>query len=539
MPVLHVRTNGGAREIPFLAGACVRAILIANGLGVRSDCGGVGSCGHCRVQILSGEMPPPNSVEIRRLRPEQLNHGLRLACELFPTSDLTLWVPALAESVRWQLLAEDDLVAIEIPSDNEAGDGLGAAVDLGTTHIRVSVWDLGTQVRLGARMCLNPQLAFGSDVMTRLVAARGSSDAAAQISRLASQAIGGAIEQIVESAGRGSARLCQATIVGNTAMLALLSKQGCELLLKPEYWTREVDFQPATVADLKEDLRVGSSGAVSLIPSVAGFVGSDLLAGLLATELTKQAKPAMLIDFGTNSEMALWDGGTLWTTSAAGGPAFEGTGITCGMSAEEGAIFRVEDVGGYLQCDVIGYGAAKGVCGSGLVDVIACLLRRGALSRGGRFSHEISLAGFSICDNDGGVLLSPRDVDAFQRAKGAVGAGTADLLEKAGLEVRDIRRLCVCGAFGQHLNVPNAQAVGLVPQVPVEAVELWANSAIAGCELMLLSGARRSECGKLRAMAKNINLACEASFEKRFIDNLSLQPFEARRLEDKQCLMRS
>ena len=209
---------------------------------------------------------------------------------------------------------------------------------------------------------------------------------------------------------------------------------------------------------------------MEVIPPCAGFVGSDLLAGVLATRLTDQPG-GLLIDFGTNSEMALWDGDTLWVTSAAGGPAFESSQVQCGMPAEPGAIYRVDRQpdSGELQFQVIGGGEAKGICGSGLVDLIACLRGSGDLTRTGRFAPQGLKDGFVVRQSSPTLRLSHVDVDMFQRAKAAIGVGIKTLLARARMDAAELSRVCVCGVFGQHMNAGNAQAIGLLPEVPLRA----------------------------------------------------------------------
>ena len=202
---------------------------------------------------------------------------------------------------------------------------------------------------------------------------------------------------------------------------------------------------------------------MEVIPPCAGFVGSDLLAGVLATRLTDQPG-GLLIDFGTNSEMALWDGRTLWITSAAGGPAFETSQVQCGMAAEAGAIYRVDRQpdAAELQFRVIGEGQAKGLCGSGLIDLIACLRSTGKLTATGRFATDAK-EGFVIRRENPTIRLSLSDVDMFQRAKGAIGAGIKTLLATAKIKAAELRRICVGGVFGRYLNCRHAQAIGLLP----------------------------------------------------------------------------
>jgi uncharacterized 2Fe-2S/4Fe-4S cluster protein (DUF4445 family) len=530
MPYLRVRTEDGGREIPFTPGASLQDILARAGLPIRSGCGGMGICGLCLVRIEVGEVPPPTGNELRRLRPEQIRQGGRLACQVIPRRDVTLTIVSPPRSSPWRSVPAGDLGPCVPPRPErlevDSGKHLGVAVDLGTTHIRLTLWDLAKGVRLAGRTGLNPQSYFGSDVMTRLMAASASRESAEEIGRLARGAIGEALLDIAADEGCRLPEIGRVAIVGNTAMLALLVERNYSLLLKPAYWTGEIDCRPAETVSWCDQWGIDSHAAVEVVQPLAGFVGSDLLAGVLATRLTGQPAGALLIDIGTNSEIALWDGETLWVTSAAGGPAFEGCGISCGMSAEPGAIYRIKaqlPAPGF-RCEVIGGGRAQGICGSGLVDVIATLRKTGILNGTGRFIRDPSYDGLAVMEGQDDLSVTERDIDAFQRAKAAIGAGTKCLMEMAGMGLGDLQRICVCGAFGRFLNVPNAQSIGLLPVVPADGVELCGNSALAGCELLLFSRDKSGTLDALKRIARTINPAQAPGFEELFVENLYLRP---------------
>jgi uncharacterized 2Fe-2S/4Fe-4S cluster protein (DUF4445 family) len=262
---------------------------------------------------------------------------------------------------------------------------------------------------------------------------------------------------------------------------------------------------------------------VNLVKPLGGFVGSDLIAAVLAAGLREGQSPALLIDFGTNTEIALWDGTCFWVTSAAGGPAFEASGMACAVPADAGAIFRVR-AGSPLGFEVMGDGQPKGVCGSGLVDWIACLCRAGVLSSRGNLLPGHDAGALSLDGEKSGILLSKRDIDIFQRGKAAIAAGVQLLARRAGVACRDLRRIVTTGMFGRSLDVRNAQAIGLLPSIALERVEPYDNLALAGCELLLLSGQGEDEA--LRERARLVNLAQCEDFEEMFMQGLFLTPME-------------
>jgi uncharacterized 2Fe-2S/4Fe-4S cluster protein (DUF4445 family) len=270
---------------------------------------------------------------------------------------------------------------------------------------------------------------------------------------------------------------------------------------------------------LRWDLGAGCEALVRLIRPLGGFVGSDLLAAALAADLQKRESPALLVDFGTNTEMTLWDGETLWVTSAAGGPAFESSGIGCAIPADVGAIFRVR-AGTPLHFDVLGGGEPKGVCGSGLVDWVACLRRAEVLSnRGSLLDGDPSLGREASA-----ILLRKRDVDVFQRAKAAIGAGVQTLAHRAGIAGQDLRRIVTTGLFGRSLDVANAQSIGLLPSIDPKRVETYDDLALAGCEIVLTSSEGAQAVEALRGRTRLLNLARCAEFEELFVQSLFLAP---------------
>ena len=374
------------------------------------------------------------------------------------------------------------------------------------------------------RYALNPQMDFGADVMSRLVAASESQKGARALRRLAVKAIGEGLLDIAAREGINIQLVVRLVLVGNTAMLALLSGRNYELLLQPRHWMSAVDCLPDFTEPWAESWGIHSQSVIEVLPPLAGFIGSDLLAGVMATRLTESEDCGLLIDFGTNSEIALWDGQILRATSAAGGPAFEGCGISCGVPVESGAIYDVQVKDGIFDYSIIAGSKPSGICGSGLVDLIAGLVRSGLLNELGRWAATVPERGFELVPKDPGIVLTKRDVDMFQRAKAAIGAGIRVLLNQAGMGCEDLRRIFVGGAFGRFLNIENAQAIGLLPMVHSKRVELCGNIALAGCEEMLLSPGTIDGLKDLGSRTEIVNLSQCLDFEDHFLENLYLRP---------------
>jgi uncharacterized 2Fe-2S/4Fe-4S cluster protein (DUF4445 family) len=495
-------------------------------LRVRSGCRGNGLCGLCLVQIEAGEVSPPTANERLMLGALPLEQNVRLACQVMPQHDLSIKIINAAAKSNWRSLPPANVAQTPTRIQAVSRPGYGVAVDLGTTHISLTLLDLRQGVRITGRIGLNPQCLYGSDVMTRLVAIGESADAAVEMSRMAFDEIHAAILDICSRHGVNSREIVHLAVVGNTAMLAILTQTAPEALLRPESWTREMECPLRNPKSWVDTLGLHPQAVVDVVPPLAGFVGSDLLAGVLATRLVERPG-GLLIDFGTNSEIAFWDGNKLWATSAAGGPAFEGSGIPCGMPAESGAIrrFTPKQTSTEFDCLVVDDAEPKGICGSGLVDLIACLLRTGRLTRMGKFATPNG-DGFIVRASHPVIRLNVKDVDLFQRAKAAIGVGIRTLLTMANRNADQIERVCVCGAFGQYLDIENAQAIGLLPRTPPERVELCGNTALGGCELLLQAPEAWAELASLRKSAAIVNLAQVPDFDAAFMDCLYLKPLE-------------
>ncbi len=528
MPILTVKRADKDRQMPFLSGRSVRDILDETDLRVRSGCNGAGACGMCRIKVVGGNAGAPSVNELTNLGTRLLSQGVRLACQVKVERDMQIEILSPAPKSVWRSLDrgwnKTCIPGSQRASHPETAHPIGASVDLGTTHISISLLDIQTHGRLAGRRGLNPQSDSGTDVLTRLMSAQ-SDEHGEKLSRQVIQAIGEGLHDIGTREGIDLRRVERVVIVGNTAMLALLSGQNHHLLLQPRYWSESIECLPLETASWGANWGISSKAAIDVIAPLAGFVGSDLLSGVIATNLIEHGRGALLVDFGTNSEVALWDGNKLWATSAAGGPAFEGCGISCGMAAEPGAIYRVHisDTTGELAFDVVADAEPRGLCGSGMVDLLACLVRNGTLNNKGQFAPSVPAYGLPIRRDDLEIVLTKRDIDMFQRAKAAIGVAVKVLMTKAGMEYRELRRICIGGIFGQYLNIANAQQIGLLPAIIGLSIETSGNTALSGCEALLLSPDAKARLQEVRSNAVFVNLSSVAEFETLFLENLHLQ----------------
>ncbi len=527
MPTLTLLLRGERHRLDFEPGPSLRDILDGTDYRVRSACLGLGACGLCVVRVLAGNSGKATAAERLHLG-EVMASGLRLACQWWPSADATVELVSLAPPSEWRspplgLVSPEALARRpDRPPPPGIAHPLGAAVDLGTSHLTVAVCDLTSGRPLGLRFGRNPQGRYGADIVTRLLAAENP-ERAAELAAVARGAIGSALTDMTVREGLDPGRLGRVVIVGNTAMLALLANRNHGLLLQPAHWAAPVDCAPRDSDSWSHDWGIAPTAQVEVVPPLAGFVGSDLLAGLVASRLTEGEAPALLVDFGTNSEIALWTGEQLLVTAAAGGPAFEAGAGRCGMPAEAGAVYRVAfDADGQPRWGILGDDRARGLCGSGLVDLIAGLRRSGILTGTGRFAGGDEA--FALATGEPPLSLGWRDVDALQRAKGAIAAGVSILCAEAGVATGDLKRVVAAGLFGRYLNVANAQAIGMLPPVAAERIELAGNTALAGAVAMLLGRQAQESMEAARKGARLINLARVPAFDAAFLEHLYLKP---------------
>ncbi|MBI4995299.1 MAG: DUF4445 domain-containing protein [Rhodocyclales bacterium] len=526
---LTVQSGGTTTTLAVAPGLSVREALDATSLRVRAACGGTGSCGACTVRYVAGSASPPTVAEYTKLTAEERAEGIRLACQLRLDGDMEILLEHPAPPSPWKSIAPEDLLTIDARLSDLQAHIYGVAVDLGTTHIRVSLWDRKHGQRIATRCGPNPQASFGADVLNRLAAAR-KPEHARELARLARDAVIEAIhDMLARDVGEVTpmmAEIGHVVIAGNTAMLALLTGRGGEDLLDPENWQRAIDCVPGDDPDWQAAWHLPNA-RIEVLPPVAGFVGSDLIADFVATGFTEGPPGALLIDVGTNIEIALWDGKTVHVTSVPGGPAFESGGVAFGMPAEPGAICAVRRSDAGFDLDVIGGGEARGYCGSGLLDAVAAMLEVGILKPSGRFAIPCPAEGYRLDPANPRTAITGNAVDAFQRAKAAMAAAIRVLLAEAGMQRDRIGRLFVCGAFGRQLNGGHARAAGLLPPLPMARQWLFGDATLGGCEALLLRPETKPALTQLANCLRFINVTLVIWYEDAYIEELRLREVPA------------
>ena len=488
-------------HIDLLPGTPLRDRLFE--LGVEFPCGGALLCGTCRVRVISGNVPVTDEMREALSDPE-IAQGWRLGC--FARAD----GPVTIEVEQWTapvLTGQETLRA-------EPRDGFGIAIDLGTTTLAAQLVDLSSGEVLATETALNPQARHGADLMSRIGFDRTQPGVLRAL--------------ILEELGAMAARLSAAgtvrevLICGNTAMHHFFCGLAVDALAEAPFRTPYLGAMTFCAGDLGWVPDI--AGPVTFLPNIGGFVGSDILAGLIACGLIRQPALTAFADLGTNGEVAVGSSRGIVCASTAAGPAFEAGRIRLGMRAGAGAIDRVEWRDGALHCGVIGGAAPRGICGSGLVDAAAALAESGLVLPTGRMrdgAKEIALAE--------GVVLAQSDIRELQLAKGAIAAGALLLRDKLGAEKPAAFHLA--GAFGNYVRAGSAKRIGLLPEDSEVVAE--GNAALRGTRLLLLLPSSREALmtGTL-ARTEHVELGGEAAFQDAFAACMRLSPLAWDDLEE-------
>jgi uncharacterized 2Fe-2S/4Fe-4S cluster protein (DUF4445 family) len=475
--------------------------------GMELPCGGQGRCLKCRVRV-TGEVSEPTAREKALLTPAELAAGIRYACMAYALGEVTV-TPLEAPAQGDVILTEGIRRAV---SPDPWGQSHGLAIDIGTTTVAAYLHRLSDGALLATAARRNPQAAFGADVTTRLDRAMAGEDAA--LAKVIQNCIAELLLETCAQANLPPEAVDCAVLTGNTSMLYLLTaRPPASIALFPfDADCLFGQFMPPETVGLP-------AGVKTYLPRcISAYVGADITTALLAAGYDQPMEaPRLLLDIGTNGEMALAVGERLLCCATAAGPAFEGAGIASGMPARDGAIHRVWVENGAPACAVLGDMPARGLCGSGLLDLIATLLDLGILDETGRLDGDAyTLPGTAI-------TLTQADVRAVQLAKAAIAAGVDALLHAAGLAPADVSALDIAGGFGSRLNPRSAARIGLIPAALADKAHILGNAAGAGAGLLLQSRALLHQSEALPARATVIPLASDPYFMDQFVERMGFE----------------
>ena len=472
-------------------------VLLCAGLSHDRPCGGRGVCGKCAVRA-EGELSPMSESEKARLGEAMCAQGYRLACVAHALGATFIYYNI--DHANMQGVTKGFLKKF-LHCPPEGNHGTGLAVDIGTTTVAAYLYSLSDGRQLGALCRTNPQREYGADVISRVDYALhgGLRILAARIVRC--------IDEMEEklctmaSAPKPHARV----ITGNTAMLHFLTSTD----------PSPMAAAPFIIKRAFGELVQAEAHTTYLPRCISAFIGADITSALLASGLCHEGgKTALLMDIGTNGEMALLHDGKLICCSTAAGPALEGAGISCGAMAVDGAIDRVTVENGKLSCHLIGDRQdikPVGLCGTGLIDAVASLLEIEELDETGYMEEDADI---------GGCTLTRTDIRQVQLAKAAIRAGLETLLSEAGVSYDDIDEVALAGGFGSYLHPETCAAIGLIPKELIGKIHVLGNAAGSGAAMMLLSGEERAFSEQIAQGARVIDLSTNATFMQRYVEEM-------------------
>lgn len=522
MPTLTIQSKNGISSLEVPAGISLLEALRRHAAEpVHAPCGGNGRCGRCLMDI-RGAVSRPAPEELALLAPGE---SRRLACMTVIEGDCSV----LLNEAPQKTALESNTRAFAPDLQRQ---GLGAAVDIGTTTVVVYLYQLETGERLAVSSAENAQRSFGADVLSRIQYAMENPQGLDTLTQRIRTQLNQLTGQALSSCGKSAQELSHFSIAGNTVMLHLLSGLDPSPIAAAPFTPRSLFGRSLSAQSL--GLNAGAKAQAYLMPCISGYVGGDITAGLCAVRAVDEDGAILFVDIGTNGEMALGGKDGLLCCATAAGPAFEGGCISCGMSAIPGAVDRVWLEDGKLCFSVIGEIPAQGLCGSGLLDLAAALLDVGVVdetgrllppeeapeSYSGRIVREESGSAFYLTER---VRLTGKDLRQLQLAKAAVAAGIQTLMDCAGVAASDISKLYLAGGFGSWLRPESAARLGLFPAELLEKLQTVGNSAGAGAADILLSSKARQCLEKTLEKCRYIELSLNAGFNEKFIDCMSFE----------------
>ncbi len=394
--------------------------------------------------------------------------------------------------------------------------GFGAAIDIGTTTIAAYLYDYKSGDCVGIKSIINPQVSFGVDVISRIKYCRDNDGGLGELHDAIAKGLNEIINQLCAENGTKPSQILKISVTGNTTMLCLIGK---------------VDPSPMGVSPFPmpfgfgnivraADIGLEFDADVYLTHCMSAFVGGDIVSAVLSSGM-RQQDVSLLLDIGTNGEVALHTHGRILSTSTAAGPAFEGSELSCGMAAVAGAVNSVYTIDGKIEVTTIGDVKPSGICGSGVIDALALMKSSGAMDETGYieegpFTKVIDGANaFVVCED---VYITQRDVRSIQTAKSAIAAGVLALVHSAGLTFDDVQTVYLAGGFGNYMDEQSAVAIGLLPPSSLEKLKSIGNAAGAGAGMALDFGENQKQCEMIAASSTHVELATDAYFMEKYVE---------------------
>jgi len=534
IPKVEITVKKGAETKKLLLedGQSLMEILIQNGYYISAVCGGKGRCGKCKVRVLKGSAPVTAEDE-KFFTKEELDAGWRLSCLLYPTEDLTV-VFELEDESEFVAVSEYGSKSGEMSGDKidaygeiEACDKDGTcdteyyiAIDIGTTTIAMQLLGKTSGDIKHTITTVNSQRKYGADVITRIKASVDSKKS--ELKECILKDLKEGMQALLKVTGVEMSKVTCIAIAGNTTMIHLLMGYDCDGLGVYPFTPVNIDM---IVGSMEDVLGISGDAKVVILPGISTYVGGDIVSGLYACGFNKTEEINLLVDLGTNGEMALGNRDKMLVTSTAAGPAFEGGNIEWGMGSVAGAICSVELDGVRAKCHTILDKEPVGICGTGVVEAVAELLREDILDDTGLLADEYFDDGFELAKTGDGrkIVLTQKDIRELQLAKSAIRAGIETLLIKCGIEKSRVSKVYLAGGFGYRLNTDKAIAIGMLPEEFADITEAIGNSSLAGAVKYLREAENGRALEKIVSVSEEISLSTDKDFNEFYMEHMMFE----------------
>jgi len=496
-------------------------VLIARDSAISAVCGGIGRCGKCKIKVLSGYLPA-STADKAYFTEEELKAGMRLSCKAYPAEPLQIALQFQGESA-FEVLSDFGQKQDGIAEETQTGENadaenanLGIAIDIGTTTIAVQLLNLVTGKKLATHTTINHQRTFGADVISRIKASvQGKKE---ELQKMVRKDLAESIRLVTAKAGAASEQITEVAIAGNTTMIHLLMGYECKGLGEFPFTPVNIKQITDTYANIIGDDFLGAT--VHILPGISTFVGGDIVAGVYTCDFDTKKEYSLLIDLGTNGEIALGNQDKIMVTSTAAGPAFEGGNIAFGVGSIEGAIagVTIDEQGTHIR--TIADKAPVGICGTGVIEAVSELVKAELVDETGCLDDEYFDDGYPLADMEDGtqIVLTQADIREIQLAKAAVRAGVETLFLRYGISLEEVAHVYLAGGFGFKLDCSKAIQIGMLPECFADKIETVGNSSLGGAVKFLTEQESRSRVDSIGCNAREINLSADVDFNQLYMD---------------------
>jgi len=386
----------------------------------------------------------------------------------------------------------------------------GVAFDIGTTTVSGSLLELEKGTKKKRFSCLNNQISYGHDIISRINYALYKTNGPQKLQNSVISSVNFVLNELINNSGIAPKEVTRIVVVCNSVMYHFLLSLPVRSFITPPYSPYKTEKVEVKAIEL--GINNLPEAKVEILPNIAGFIGSDAIAVILATGLHKSKEHVLAMDIGTNGEIILGSEEEIWVSSTAAGPAFESWHISGGMRAGEGAVESIKDIDGKIHLSVIGSEEPKGISGSGLIDITAILLKRGEIDKTGRLKNKE----FIVYDGPEKISLNQTDIREIQLAKAAFSVGTRFLRDKKKSEVS---KFFITGTFGSYINKDNARLIGLIPRdIEKDRIEFLSEGALIGAEMFLTKKDLERDITDILTKTKHVSLAEDNTFQKEFAE---------------------